>query len=285
MYALSYNIHDFFLRSLRKPSSSYSSGLVAVAASKEAESPRKVVATEDNVQSGFSVGGSCEVDGGRRPEQQSTLTEEGTQSQGNRDGSIEKSKGDTLLVNGFDKEPESLGSNPFVDSDPSSPLKGAAEEHSRKDSETAGEDLSPWKKPKPVSLALPPPPTFPPPPTTKIPSNPFDGLEDDPLQEKPVGVCGGSAQVSSVGNLMKNGVCHREGRSHDERPTGVAVATDVIGRNPFDDDVTGKNPFDDDHFQYGYEEPKSTVEIPGMSVRVYSKPKNYGIGEFHCLYK
>ena len=228
--------------------------------SPETGSPQKVIASEDNVQSGFSVGGPHQVDDGGRPGQSSTLTEEMQQSQDIRESSIEKNKGSSLLVNGFDEEPESLealGGDPFTNSNPSSPSKISTEEQTRKQSESAGDDLSPWKKPKPVSLTVPPPP----PPTTctvKISTNPFDGMEDDHLQKEPV------TQVPSASDGMenRNGLSEQEGRSHDQGPTGGAAAP-IGGRNPFDDDITGKNPFDDEQFEYGYKEPKAAVEVPG----------------------
>ena len=254
---------------MRKTPSSYSpghtSGMISPD-SKETGSPRKVVASEDNVQSGFSVGGPREVDG-ESLGQQSTLTDETPQSQLDiRDSSIGKIVGSSLLVNGFDEAPESLealSNNPFAKSDPSSPPKNSTEE-SQKQSETAADDLSPWKKPKPVSLAVPPPP-----PPAKTSSNPFDGLDDDHVHvQEPAGVSS-TAQVSSANDGMGNGINQLERRSHDQGPTSASGAA-TVGRNPFDDDITGKNPFDDNQFEYGYEEPKSTVEIPGTFTCMYN---------------
>ena len=266
----------YFVRSQRKTPSSYSPGHIAGMTSpdsKETGSPRKVVASEDNVQSGFSVGGSQQADDGARLGQQSTLIEKAPQSEDIRDGSVERKKGSSPLINGFNEEPESLealGSNPFTNNSPSSPLRNSTEDQNRKQSETADDDLSPWKKPKPVSLTVPPPP--PPPPTAKISTNPFDGLEDDHLQKEAVGVAVGGAQVLSVNDGIENGnglSSQLERRSHDQEVIGGVAA--VGGRNPFDDDIamkknviTGKNPFDDEQFEYGYEEPKPTVEIPGI---------------------
>lgn len=232
--------------------------------SPEIGSPRKVVASEDNVRSGFSVGGPHQVNDSGRLGQPSTQTEETQQSQDIRESSIEKNKGSLLLVNGFNEEPESLealGDDPFTNSNPSSPSKISTEEQTRKQSESAGDDLSPWKKPKPVSLAVPPPP---PPTTAKISTNPFDGMEDDHLQKEPVGVSVGGAQVPLASDGMENGngPSQQESISHDQGPIGGAAAA-VGGRNPFDDDITGKNPFDNEQFEYGYEEPKATVEVPG----------------------
>ena len=247
--------------------------------SPEAGSPRKVVASEDNVQSGFSVGGPRQVDDSGRSGQPSTLMEETQQqSQDVRESSIEKNKGSSPLVNGFNEDPESLktlGGDPFASSEPSSPLKNTTEEQkSRKQSETAGDDLSPWKKPKPVSLTVPPPPPSPPPPKAKVSTNPFDGMEDDHLQKEPSGVPVGGAQVpvvlvpSATGGMENgNGPSEIERRSHDQGPTGGAAAVTGGGggggRNPFDSDITGKNPFDHE-FSYEYEEPKPTAEVPGM---------------------
>jgi hypothetical protein len=240
--------------------------------SPETGSPRKVVVSEDNIQSGFSVGGSHQVDDrGRLGQPSSTLLMEGTeQSQDVRESSVEKNKGSPLLVNGFNEDPESLGGDPFANSEPSSPLKKTTEEQTRKQSETAGDDLSPWKKPKPVSLTVPPPP--PTPPTAKVSTNPFDGMEDDHLQKEPTGV---PVQVppipvpsASDGMKNGNGLSELERRSHDQGPAGGAaiVTGGSGGRNPFDDDITGKNPFDDKQFSYEYEEPKPTAEVPGMII-------------------
>ena len=245
--------------------------------SPEIGSPWKVVASEDNIQSGFSVGGSHQVDDSGRLGQPSTLLmEETQQSQDVKESSIEKNKGSSPLINGFNEDPESLealGGDPFANSEPSSPLKDSTEEQkSRKQSETAGDDLSPWKKPKPVSLTVPPPPPSPPPPKAKISTNPFDGMEDDHLQKEPTGVSVGGAQVpvipvpSATGGMGNgNGLTEIERRSHDQGPTGgaAAVTGGGGGRNPFEDDITGKNPFDNE-FSYEYEEPKITAEVPGM---------------------
>ena len=253
--------------------------------SPEAGSPRKVVASEDNVQSGFSVGGSRQVDDSGRSGQPSTLMEETQQqSQDVRESSIEKNKGSSPLVNGFNEDPESLktlGGDPLASSEPSSPLKNTTEEQkSRKQSETAGDDLSPWKKPKPVSLTVPPPPPSPPPPKAKVSTNPFDGMEDDHLQKEPSGVPVGGAQVpvvlvpSATGGMENgNGPSEIERRSHDQGPTGGAAAVTGGGgggRNPFDSDITGKNPFDHE-FSYEYEEPKPTAEVPGTCMLTCAK--------------
>lgn len=255
------------VRSLKKTPSSHSSGLIAGMTSpdsKETGSPRKVIASEDNVQSGFSVGGSHQVNDVGRLGQPSTLTEETPKSQ-----DFEINKGSSPLINEEPESLEALGGDPFANSNPSSPTKNSAEEQNRKQSETADDDLSPWKKPKPpVSLTVPPPP---PPPMAKISTNPFDGLEDDHLQKEPVGVAVGGAQIPSANSGMENGNgvnSQLERRSHDRGAISGAAA--VSGRNPFDDDIarksddiTGKNPFDDGQFEYGYEEPKPTVEVPG----------------------
>ncbi len=241
--------------------------------SPETGSPRKVVVSEDNIQSGFSVGGSHQVDDrGRLGQPSSALLMEGTeQSQDVRESNIEKNKGSPLLVNGFNEDPESLGGDPFANSEPSSPLKNSTEEQTRKQSETAGDDLSPWKKPKPVSLTVPPPPPTPP-PTTKVSTNPFDGMEDDHLQKDPTGVSVhvGGVQVppipvpsASDGMENGNGLSELERRSHNQGPpTGPVMGGG--GRNPFEDDITGKNPFDDKQFSYEYDEPKTTAEVPGI---------------------
>ena len=267
----------FITRSLRKTPSSYSPGQIPGMMSPEAGSPRKVVASEDNVQSGFSVGGSHQVDDSGRLGQPSTLMEETQQqSQDVRESSIEKNKGSSPLVNGFNEDPESLkalGGDPLASSEPSSPLKNTTEEQkSRKQSETAGDDLSPWKKPKPVSLTVPPPPPSPPPPKAKVFTNPFDGMEDDHLQKELTGVPVGGAQVpvvlvpSATGGMENgNGLSEIERTSQDQGPTGGAAAVTGGGGgwNPFDGNIFGKNPFDNE-FSYEYEEPKPTAEVPGM---------------------
>ena len=268
-----------FCRSLRKTPSSYSPGYVPGMANSETGSPQKVVASEENVQSGFSVGGSHQVDSDGRLGQPSTLIEE-TPRRG-QESSIEKNKGSPLLVNGLNEDPESLealGGDHFTNSEPSSPLKNSTEEPTRKQSESAGDDLSPWKKPKPVSLSVPPPPSLPPSPA-KMSTNPFDGMEDD--EKEPAGVSVGGAQVhvpvpsASDGMENGNGPSEVARRSRDQGPTGGAAAASG-GRNPFDDDITGKNPFDDDEqFEYGYEEPKPTVEVPGTIIHVQGVMLNF----------
>ena len=252
--------------------------------SPETGSPQKVIALEGNVQSGFTVGGPHQTDDSGRQGQPSTLVEETQQSQDIRESGIEKNEGSTLLVNGFTEDPESLealGGDPFTNSEPSTPLKTSTEEEqNRKPSETAGDDLSPWKKPKPVSLAVPPPPPAPP-VAAKVSTNPFDGMEDNDLQKQkePTSVSVGGMQAPAPGPFLAgdgmengNGLSGLERRSHDQQGpsggSGVAAAAGGGGgggggRNPFDDDITGKNPFDDEQFEYGYEEPKPTVEIPG----------------------
>ena len=63
--------------------------------------------------------------------------------------------------------------------------------------------MSPWKRPKPTSLPMPP--------VAKPSLNPFDGLEDDQLQGG--GVQDRVAPVSSSGDGLTNGYPDR--KSHD----------------------------------------------------------------------
>ena len=86
-------------------------------AKKEMESPQKVVASEDNVQSGLSIDGSHQVDHVGRLGQLSTLTEETPQSEDVRDRNIKINECSSLLVNGFNEE-ENLLNDELLEYEP-----------------------------------------------------------------------------------------------------------------------------------------------------------------------
>lgn len=214
--------------------------------SKDQESPQKVVASDSNVQSGFSVGSPRNVDSSRVGH--SSLIDEVPQSRDLGDGGVER-KRESPLLNGFGEEgrlPETSGGKVNTES----PTK-----ESPRNSEPASDDLSPWKKPKPTSLPLLS--------ATKPSTNPFDGLEDDHVQEPPCSVPSSDANVSSTGDVIQNGVW--DGRSHDQgrvvHGAGAGIPDDrAAGKNPFEDSG-GRNPFDD--VECGDEDPNTTAEIPG----------------------
>ena len=241
---------------MRKTPSSHSPGHtnapsgVVSPDSKGTESPRKVVASEDNVHSGFSVG-SPHV-GENSSLEPSPLAEETSQNRDHRDG-FEEDRGEPPLNNEESELAEAEENSRFTSSEPSSESKHCTEEN-RRHSETEADDLSPWKKPKPSNLPIhvhvPP----------KKPSlNPFDDVEDDDQLQKAHGVHG-SAQAQSNSDGIHNGLSQQERKSHDKEKESYQIPT--VGKNPFDEDI-GKNPFEDD-FEYGYEEPNLTEEIPGM---------------------
>ena len=214
---------------------------------KDPESPRKVVVSESNVQSGFSVDGSRDV--GCSRVEGSPLVDETLQKCRELGSSSVEGKRESPLVNGFgEKEvlPETSGGEKV---DTKSPTK-----ENQRNSEPASDDLSPWKKPKPTSLPLS---------ATKPSTNPFDGLEDDHVQEPPCGMPSSHAKASSTNDVMQNGT--QDGGSHDQgrdvHGAGAGIPKGgAAGKNPFEDSG-GKNPFDD--FKYEDEEPNTAAEIPG----------------------
>ena len=222
----------------------------------ESESPRKVVASDDNARSGFSVGGP--LDSGSSRIGASPLADEKQQSQEYREGPA-IGKRDSPLLNGFDKEPKL--------EETSSGKEHPSENRSLPELST--DDLSPWKKSKPTSLPGVAP-------ASKPSLNPFDDLVDEHEQQAPPpppGVCGNGAQASSTKERIHD-VVGVGRKSHDfveDRPTNGVPLDGATGRNPFEDSG-GKNSLDD--FEYGQEEPSTRAEIPGL-LHTCMKSLNY----------
>ena len=135
--------------------SSYSPGHI-LQSGVESESLQKVVASDGNARSGFSVGGP--LDSGSLRIGASPLAKEKQQSQEYTE-SLTIGRRDSPLLNGFDKEPKLEGT--------SSRKENLSE--NRRQPELSKDDLSPWKKPKPTSLPGVAP-------ASKPSLNPFDGL-------------------------------------------------------------------------------------------------------------